>query len=904
MSIELYINKKICDIRNPLDFSIRLRRSFLNPEELNTKDAQGSYKIDLPATSRNNEVFGFKNVEEIKGKFRNLFDAYLTIGGIKIFEGQFNLTKVTKLEYTGELVILAQRGVNNLFGDRTMNKAGDWIIPFGEFSESVSQYNNMVNAPCIFPYVMYGLLPKSPVDGKFTLKDVWDSSVMLDLDDFPPSINCLQTIQQIFKNEGLNISGSAFADQRLNQLYMSYKNPSDYEMLWNYGKLGVVKLEGSWISYDTNINRVERKVSINQKELDNNRKVYAVDIFNSTNSAIFINEDSGNNVTTTLLETEDNIPYRSVTFTVPYSGLYKVKFGASITLNKTPGITTNQNVRVISPVSRIRDLNTGDYIVKTEDFSKRRFEVKLMRNWGTGNVERTELGYDRSFYRNNLDQDDNFDSSNSANYPKYFPLPDEVVFIDPLQNPNLVCGVSFGANYGKNNPLDIYNLYCNPIAIKHGRSWSGEADSNKRSQSAVYNSGYMRWGETPEGEIDFWTSDRFKVDLLNTNTYTKTENDYTSGNGNVEQIIWLNQGERLTVCAVSDEGEMDFQAGSITQTYKGMLIHGVSYTLDVEPYRTTNNWLLMDEFTNSSIGTMDWNDTDRTDSFYSDGLNLTNFLPIETKIDDWIDNFCKAFNLLLTRLENGTFELNVKQTTRAYSTTNPINLDKRGHVDQRENTPLNLPSAYEVGFTVNKDEQGYISTIEKDSQGNIIRSDDGGGIFYTGNFIGNPITQTSTFSHNWYKNIRFEPEGVNYDFPIITDKEIWENPTASDYEEMMKKDYINSPQRFWYKGDNIQVSGFGKERIETTLVKSVIDNTIELNYQNKPFSILRNYFTIFTNNDGCYTVLDVYLKPDEYNRLPYTMIVFNGDLYYAAKIDGYDPMLRNKATLSLIRKLS
>lgn len=892
MSIELYINKKICDIRNPLDFPIQLRRSFLNPEELNTKDAQGSYKIDLPATSRNNEVFGFKNVEEIKGKFRNLFDAYLTIGGIKIFEGQFNLTMVTKLEYTGELLILAKRGIKDIFGDRTMNQAGDWIIPFGEFSESVSQYNNMVNAPCIFPYVMYGLLPKIPINGSFSQKNVWDDSVMLGLDNFPPSINCLQAIQQIFKNEGLNISGSAFADQRLNQLYMSYKNPSDYEMLWNYGKLGVVKLEGSWISYDTNINRVERNISINQKELDNNRKVYAVDIFNSTNSAIFINEDSGNNVTTTLSQTEDNIPYRSVTFTVPYSGLYKVKFGASITLNKNPNITTNQNVRVISPVSRIRDLNTGDYIVKTEDFSKRRFEVKLMRNWGEGNVERTELGYDRSFYRNNLNQNDNFDSSNSANYPKYFPLPTETVFIDPLQNPNLVCGVSFGANYGKNNPLDIYNLYCNPIAIKHGRSWSKEADTNKRSQSAVHNSGYMRWGGTPEGEIDFWTSDRFKVDLLNTNTYTKTESNYTYGSGNVEQVIWLNKGERLTVCAVSDEGEMDFQAGSITQTYKGLLIHGVSYTLDVEPYRTTNNWLRMDEFTNSSTGSMDWNDSDRTDSFYSDGLNLTNFLPTEIKIDDWIDNFCKAFNLLLTRLENGTFELNVKQTTRVYSTTNPINLDKRGHVDQRENTPLNLPSAYEVGFTVNKDEQGYIAT-----------GDDGGGIFYTGNFIGNPITQTSTFSHNWYKNIHFEPEGVNYDFPIITDGEIWKDPTASDYEEMMKKDYINSPQRFWYKGDNIQVSGFGKEKIETTLVKSVIDNTIELNYQNKPFSILRNYFTIFTNNDGCYTVLDVYLKPDEYNRLPYTMIVFNGDLYYTAKIEKYDPMLRYKATISLIRKL-
>lgn len=885
MNIELYINKQLCDIENPANFSIFLKRQFLNPAELNTKDAMKSYSITLPATTRNNEIFGFTNVEEIRGKFATIYDAYLNIGGLKIFDGKFRLSEINRNSYSGNLLVLAQRSIKEVFGDKNMNEGGEWLISFADFAPSVKKYNNTANAECIFPYVMYSLLPKTiGEDGRYSDKEVWDNTVTLGIDDFPPSINCLQAVRQIFVNQGLNISGSAFSDHRLANLYMSYKNPSDYQMLWNYGR-SAVNLKGEWDNFSY-YNQVERLVTQNQRENDNKRNMYVVDLFNVTNlSKLVISGNNANIVTTALLQV-DNTPYRSVTYIVPFSGLYKVRFEASITLDTTrTSFEKRENVRVISPKSKV-GLNET-----IENFSKRRFEVKLMRDWGEGNFELDKVGYDRSFYKDNLNQDDNFDKDNPANYPKFFPKPDEVMFVDPLQNTNLVCGLSFGANYGKNNPVDTNSLYCNPIAIKHGRSWSNEPDSSKQAQSAVFNSGYMKWGETQEGEIDYSDSDQFKVELLNTNTYTTTEENYTKGNGLVEQVIWLNKGERLTVCGMSDEGEMFRSEFDHTIKYRGWLMHSISFDLTVEPFKTTNDFLKMDNDSNSSIEEMDYNDPDTTDNFLSDDIDLIRFLPSNIKIDNWLENFCKAFNLNLTQVDNDSFELNVKQTRKAYSRS-VIDLDSKANVDlNRKNSPLNLPSAYEIGFTINKDEQGFVETGE-----------DGGGRYDTGNTEGNVINQSSSFSFNWFKLITFVEENKSHNLPIITDKEIWEDKTPRDYAEMMGKDYTDFTQRFWYKGENIEISGFGREIIVTTLVKNEIEAS-RLNYHNKPSSILSNYFTIFVNNDANYTVVDCYLTPDEYNNLPYNLIRFNGDIYYPAEIDGYDPLGRRKATLKLIRKI-
>ncbi len=206
MKIELYIDKQLCDIGDPSRFSVYLKRQLYNPRELSTKDAQVSYNITLPATDTNNAIFGFANVEEVKGKFVRLHDAQLVVDGIRIFDGKFRMNEITPDSYKGNLGVPAKKTVKDIFGDRTMNQAKEWKIKFGQFAESVAKYNNTPDSECIFPFVLYGLLSKiTNNEGEYSDKNLWDETVRLGIDSFPPSISCLQAIDQIFKGKKLRL---------------------------------------------------------------------------------------------------------------------------------------------------------------------------------------------------------------------------------------------------------------------------------------------------------------------------------------------------------------------------------------------------------------------------------------------------------------------------------------------------------------------------------------------------------------------------------------------------------------------------------------------------------------------------------------------------------------------------
>ena len=87
MNIELYIGDRLCDIGNPENLGIYLKRVFIKPSELSMKDAQKSYEISLPATPSNNEIFNYANVEEVQGKFKVYDNARLYIDGVLILFG-------------------------------------------------------------------------------------------------------------------------------------------------------------------------------------------------------------------------------------------------------------------------------------------------------------------------------------------------------------------------------------------------------------------------------------------------------------------------------------------------------------------------------------------------------------------------------------------------------------------------------------------------------------------------------------------------------------------------------------------------------------------------------------------------------------------------------------------------
>lgn len=858
MNIELYIKKRLCDIDSPESLGIRLKRQFINPAELSVKDAQMSYEISLPATPNNNEIFSHVNVEEVKGKFRIYEDARLYVDGILILDGKFRLSEITPDSYNGNLGVPAPLTVKDIFGETMMNQAGKWEIEFRGLSD-LTTYNTGKHdkslygeiSPCIFPLVLYGLLPKYSSNKIYSPKDVFDNSVRLALDNLPPSVNCVHMMKQIFSNAGYTLSGNALEDERIKNLFVSYKNTNEYELPWPVNKM---EISGSWASIRGNEAFPIKETKIAQI-LDGKKRV-VVNYFNADNHSVTLLSDDGKNITQ-----EGN----KRTLTIPATGLYKLSFIANLTM------TDNVYSDMLMNIKK-GDLNT----IHTE--------IKIIRNF-SNDPQTTK--FDNTFYRDNQNQ---FVESSDA----IFPRQGEVNFIDPKQNKDFVAGFAFGKYNDEMyiNPLD--NGHCNPMAIFGGKSWSillGDESVTDRSYSAVKSSGYVR--------IDGNEPNLYKVEL-NKETYAKKNTDKTAS-GEINQVIWLEKGETLDIIDISfrDGDNFPFTIYS----------HAVDYSLSLEPFQHSIKWLVVDN-TETVVGPMDWNDKS---SFNSKDINLIKFLPSEVKVNDWIDNFCKAFNLNLVQSGNSGFELRTKENDIADSMTDIIDLDIRTSVIQRRNESLKLPYLYELGFTVDTGEEGYYNSIDEyvtdergNEQKNIEAGNKGGGQYLTGSNETSKLSQTSIFSYNWYKGLKDNESGGEpfISVPVISDHEVWENDY--DYAEMKDKTDYNKAQRFWYQ------SGFKELTLNNDIVANMAtvkeeysfgNNKLVLNYKDETDSIMRSFFLLLTNSDNCYTVIDCYLTAEEYSRLNKVLVKLNNDLYHVAEVDGYDPLEKNKCTLKLIRRI-
>lgn len=950
-NIELYIDKKLCDIQSPDKLGVRLNRVLINPAELTTKDAQYSYSITIPATSSNDAIFGYANVEEVKNKFNHNYTAQLYVDSIRIFEGRFKLSEIdSDGNYKGNLVVPAKKTIKEIFGEKKMSEIeGAWELDVSDPSnpdtplsmvEMLNKYNTDKDIPdCIFPLPLYGLLPKVELEdkGDVSRKTIWDKYVRLGIEDFPPSINCLETIKKIFKNDkndSSNIGGSAFEDDRLKNLYMSYQNPTTYQQEWNWGHLGHFKIGGSW----TNYKRIEdtdyfEKYFYRNENRDGDESRWDIYTANLLQSSMLDNlsiKDHGTNVIS--FKTTDSNK-KNIHITIPQSGLYKINLDVSLTLRMSDQDVKKDdgNVYVIGENNHLAATAKK---TKMNNFSNSRYEVKLLRDFG-GGIDITDVKFDGVLYKNNLPQEMNQNNS------LYFPMPSErcVQMIDPLQNELLIGGFRWGDTAYTVKQLgsqtkyivdSIFNLaegcfdnpypaYSRILAIKNGWSWDKKYSQKNKIYSAINAEGYAKLiGEEYDAETDVKTkatvrpwdkSTKFAVELLKTgktNSITNTNND--KGTGYLNQIIWLEKGEHLSLVTVSDQGHRSDGAEH------GWMVHDIDFTLEVQPFKSNYDWITVD---NNGTGTsaMAW---DESSDFKTDIIDLVKFLPSEQKIDEWLDNFCKAFNLELTQPKDGKFELNVKQTRSTASAASVIDLDGKASIAQRTNQPLGLPSEFQLGFKINKEEEGYVK-----SEGN----KDGGGSFITGNIDGQVVTQTSNFSYNWFKditrvietkvknaegNIVTTTSTVPLKLPVISHKEIWATDDGKDDKEMMKKLYTNYSQRFWYKNDTPDNVGIVWENTDKKieLMLPQLENTLNkqdvlnLDYYDNPNSILNTYFSIIATDDSNYTYVECYLNPDEYEQMDGTKLVkLNGDLYYVAAVEGYDPTGRNKTKLKLIRKV-
>lgn len=1040
-SIELYINGQLCDLGNPTDFSVFLKRQFINPTEMGTKDTQRSYDIILPTSARNNEILRHVNIEEVKNKFSTMYDALLIIGGIKIFEGKFKLNEITTDEYRGNLGT-PSRAVKDIFGDMNMNETGKWEIPFNGVSD-INRYNKMESPDFFFPLVMYGLLPKNPTNGLYSAKNRIDSTVRIGIENLPPSIKCLTMLNRIFANKGLKLSGTAFADERLSKLYVSYKNPSEYAMPWNYGDLGKMRIKGLWtngiIDKNGGPTQWENNVSLSAHPIHESGSVFSANILNAKFAKHRYKDIPGGSEEDKLGWTKYNVKdwkhtdvkdgykywgdyisaqknkdryYYSIQ--IPQSGYYKVELDGNLFIP-----SNHENSGKVEPFVGYTfgnfktSANDLDYSAANEREGKydkftdaARYELKLIRDRGTANFD-LNTGIDGTYFKKNYDQDWYIYNSKGTEKPastraSYFPILDEktkqnkdqILFVDPAQNKNLVVGFCWGRyrdyandrsdhwlqhilddtsvkksgvlteDYGENA------LWATVLAAKSSYSWDHEQekDPKVRSRVLVHNPrGYAKYviynpdlpseeqepevtpGEITEtedlkpqlmadsnadknapGQLISSFIDNYKMQLLESSSSSKPRGSYAKrgfykgigrkeypqtlhtnqcADGKVQAIVWFEKGERLTLVSSTDYGR-----GTTSWIW-----HMMEFDLKITPYRIDKGYGMFDEYTGKALTEkFYWDDNVQSEYlFYKDKIDLIKFLPSNIKVDDWISNFCKAFNLNIIQTKDNEFELNVRKGNNLDSSL-LIDLDSKANVSViRKNIPLGLPGEFHFGFTTNKDETGYYNTTmrfnadgtpERNPLDDSIKeypAENGSGIFRTGSVDTGKVEHKSSFSYNWMLKLNGDESHPKVELPIISDKEAWQLDNG-DYAEMMRKTYYDKAQRFWYKKNGTYSMLLNQtHNLEVGLVRNTQSGAypLVLDYKDMPNSIASSYFPMLKDAENSYTVVECFITPEEYANADHSLVKFNGDMYYIAEIDGYDPQNEKKATVKLIRKM-
>lgn len=513
---ELYINGQLVDM--PQNFGVRINRALINPAELNAKDAQMSYAITLPPTGRNSTVFKGADIEETKDKFNRRYTAQLIIDGVRVFDGMFRPSNISgRTGIKGNLYIPDRKSIKDIFGDLKLTDNAPLKIPFTDFVPSVNGYNEaalLAPQPAIFPYVLYGVLPKVPLDknaNNYSPRTVWDSSVRIGIQDLPPSINPLNMLRHIFETQGYNLQGTAFDDDRLTRLYQSYRNPTDYVQPWNYGQHAKIHVRGEWSTrYNKRTGGEVFERGVNQGQSFGT--TYGTDFLDATNTKLEILEDKGGNVLYKEVNDGDGVTWVNGQIRVPASGFYKVQFGASV------HVFDWEDWRHTDPATGVQHMggvtsNARNWLIDNM------YEIRLCRDRNSG----ADFGLGSPklngvFYYDNQPQNTIFDEQNT---PKYFPrvgADGQTNLVDIAQDKAHLLGFGWGNHAAAQdsleyrNPRDTGNLWAQIIAAKPAQSWDAASATDDPTRLAIQSSGWWKYGrigsfdnegDNPDVNVDY-----------------------------------------------------------------------------------------------------------------------------------------------------------------------------------------------------------------------------------------------------------------------------------------------------------------------------------------------------------------------------------------------------------------
>lgn len=795
---------------------------------------------------------------------------------------------------------------------------------------------------------------------KFDL-DEWNAWYV---ESFRPSHNMLATLRNCFETKDYVVGGDVFDNPYLKDIYMSTNLADEQDPEYNVGNPAFGSVDLTTTFSTQNRPGYQQELSFPYYRVtakENNTTFEVPKEYNF--SAVNIHDMLGSGSTVTLNQPISYMyqPNESV-IVIPADGFYKIEMSATTTLNTTSQFVAAQYTHYNQAEE---ELNEED-ITLTPGLSEiTPFEIHLVRNYDDnvelikgkhnteyidGNPNDLTWGYNRTNIinwqtcyphedpynselpseKNDLtfkntssrmggrrDSATNRDSSSNrmggqrtrggtiditerawsyTNYG-YIYNDGEIMAYDPAVSESFICGLSSM----KGGVVSV---------IKNGYSWS---KSNATKNSAFYPEiGYSKL--TREAGTGNLVTEQTN---FNENTYINTPisritTTNTSMNGYVSCMVYLKKNDILNLFGVQRE-------------YHTVIGNNVTYVT------TSTVNLKLTAFSNRTYDMLKATHDNRYEApvEFDTKLNLANFFNKEKKISDWVKNVVDAFNFDVIQ-DGNTVTINSKKKLNPNIIT-AVDIDDRVNSVDAESSKIDYPRSMAVKYKIDKDEWGFERSAVESQGGNesVLNEEDWekyGDSGYTVIYLNDDTWETSTsdknvqFSYTWYDKFyqyqcnsaftKTSQDPVTLQLPVISKYSYMID--GYDYDESMKHDGCGLTQRFWFRpragGGTLWTRTYPPEQVviysPVNLYTNFQDVYFNLSYKSTEPSLLTEFFNINAYLASNYVSVEVYLTPDEYNRIKNGALVhFDSDLYIPVEINGYDSTGYNPTTLKMMKKV-
>lgn len=446
--------------------------------------------------------------------------------------------------------------------------------------------------------------------------------------------------------------------------------------------------------------------------------------------------------------------------------------------------------------------------------------------------------------------------------------------------------------------------------MKNGYSWSPITSVKNQVFAPVVGYSFEK-REAGTGNIVYEQTQHNSNTYINTPISRITTTNNTM-NGYLSFMVYLNKNDILSLKAIH-------------RGYETAIGNEVTYQT------TSNIHLKMTAFSNRSYDIIKAERTNRYEApvEFDENLNIANFFNSEKKISEWVQNVVDAFNLEV--LQNGnTVSINTKRKMTSGILT-AVDIDDRVNSADAESSNIDYPKSMAVKYKIDTDEWGFERSAVLNGGGSesVLDRDDWktlGDSGYTvislndDSYVTNTSDKNLQFSYTWYDNFNWY-NVTSADTKVSDDPVTLKLPVISkysymidgySYEESMKHDGFGLSQRFWFRPEettcSVWTDTYPPESVRiykpSNLYTNYRDIYLNLSYKNTESSLLTEFFNFSAYLSSNYVEVEVYLNPEEYNRIKNgALIHFDSDLYYPVEIQGYDSTGYNPTTLKMMKKV-